>query len=236
MPLRLTRSGIAFNGALSDLDRLREEFERHHCIRIPGLVEPGLLALIQQHVHDSEFYERLHPGVGRELCLNHNKTVGLLHFITNNPDLFWIVRKLTGCGRIGCFAGRVYRMAPDHSHYDSWHSDAIEHRMVALSINLSTAVFTGGSLQIRDLRTNQEACNITNTGFGDGILFRISNLLQHRLTAVGGHTPKTTFAGWFKSEPEYPYVRARIDNPALPRVLGVDPEDLSKQNAKSIGV
>ena len=38
-------------------------------------------------------------------------------------------------------------------------------------------------------------------GNGDAIIFRLASHLQHRNTNVTGSTPKTAFAGWFRSDP-----------------------------------
>jgi hypothetical protein len=42
---------------------------------------------------------------------------------------------------------------------------------------------------------------VTNTGLGDAIVFRLSDDLQHRINEVRGAQPKTAFAGWFRSDP-----------------------------------
>lgn len=38
---------------------------------------------------------------------------------------------------------------------------------------------------------------VHNTGFGDALLFRISEKLTHRVQDVTGDNPKIAFAGWF---------------------------------------
>lgn len=38
---------------------------------------------------------------------------------------------------------------------------------------------------------------VRNTGFGDALLFRISENLVHRVQGVTGEHPKIAFAGWF---------------------------------------
>lgn len=140
-----------------------------------------------------------------------NAASHLLHFLTHDPRLFEVIQQITGCGRIGCFDGRVYRMVPGSQHYDSWHSDMVEHRMIGMSINLSPAVYSGGVFQIRDVDTRQIIHEVANTGLADGILFRLSPQLQHRITDVDGSVPKTAFAGWFQSEPDF-YADLRNQN------------------------
>ena len=201
--IQLTRSGTVFSGSTEDLESLREQFDRHHCIRLPQLLEPGILKVIQERIDQTEFVERAHEGAGVELCMTENISAGLLHFLTNTPTLFRIIEHVTGCGQIGCFTGRVYRTTPGLGHYDVWHTDMMQDRMVGLSINLSTDVFSGGIFQLRKRKWKWIVYQVANTGFGDGILFRIVDHLEHRITTMKGAVPKTAFAGWFRSQPDF---------------------------------
>ena len=127
----------------------------------------------------------------------------LLFFLFNDEKLFEFVQQVTGCEQIGCFSGRVYRVIPGRSHYHVWHTDADKHRMVAGSINLSTEIYCGGALQIRKPQSEQVLHEVSNTGFGDAIFFRISPFLAHRLTDIKGTVAKTACAGWFQSKPNW---------------------------------
>ncbi len=132
-----------------------------------------------------------------------NAVFRLLHFLMHDPRLFEIIRRITGCGRIGCFVGRVYRFVPGARHYDSWHSDVIYHRMIAVSTNLGRGIYTGGIFQMRKAHSLRIIHEAANTGPGDAIIFRISPGLRHRVTTVEGSVPKTAFAGWFCSRPDF---------------------------------
>jgi hypothetical protein len=46
-------------------------------------------------------------------------------------------------------------------------------------------------------------CELPNPGFGDAVLFRIDERLEHRVSNVEGAVPKIAFSGWFESEPDY---------------------------------
>ena len=205
--VQITRSRTAVFDTAARVDAARAEFERHHCLRLPQLLEPGLLQSIQHALDREEFYLRVHEGIGQELCLRSGPTSGLLEFLANDAEFFQAIRRLTGCGPIGCFEGRVYRMAPGAGHYDSWHSDVGQDRLVAMSINLSTDVYSGGLLQIRRTQSSSILCETANVGFGDGIIFRITRELRHLVTAVEGTASKTAYAGWFRSQPEYVELR-----------------------------
>lgn len=184
---------------------MRRQFDQQHYVRLAELLEPRLLNLIQLGIKQAEFQERIHEKIGsnKELCMRSNLTVGLLHFLINSQSLFEVIQKVTGCEQIGSFEGRVYRVIPGYGHHDAWHSDMVDHRMVAMSINLSEDLYAGGILQIRDRQSGQIVHQAANTGFGGAILFRLADHLEHRVTEVEGTAPKTAFAGWFKSQPDF---------------------------------
>src|SRR5215471_3651355 len=139
--IQLTRSSSVISGSRKDLERLQAEFEQQHCIVLPDLLEPGLLRLIQRQVDQAVFYKRIHEKGGNpppvDFCMNSNEmAVTILHLLVNEPGFFQFIQQVTGCGRIGCFAGFLYRLVPYQSSYDSWHDDIVSHRMVAMSLNL----------------------------------------------------------------------------------------------------
>jgi len=201
--VQLTRAGTAVSASAGDVEHLRRQFDRLPCILLPSLLDPGLLHVIQRHIDAATFNPKTHEGIGTEICLTENQAVYTLRFLANDPQLFEVIQQITGCGRIGCFDGRVYRMVPGSQHYDSWHDDMIEHRMIGMSINLSPKVYSGGIFQIHNRNSLQIIHETANTGFGDGIIFRLAPHLQHRITEVDGSVPKTAFAGWFRSEPDF---------------------------------
>ena len=202
--IQVTRSGLVVSATAADLDCLRTQFGRQHCIQLPEFLSPDLLRFIQGRLERGDFHDRIHEKVGLELCLTqHDVALSLLYLLTNDPRLFQLVQQLTGCDRIGCLIGRVYRMVPGSGHYDSWHSDTILHRLIGVSINLSNETYEGGVFQLRDASSKKILCQAANTGAGDAIMFRIADPLEHQITAVTGTASKTAFAGWFKSEPEF---------------------------------
>ena len=201
--IQLTRTGTVFSGSPGDLEQLRLRFDRQHWIRLPQLLEPGLLQLILYRIERADFSPLVHSGIGTELCMRDQINHGLLNFLANDPKLYAIVQQITGCSHIGSFHGRVYRMIPGGGHCDSWHDDMVDHRLVSLSLNLSSEVYAGGVLQMRDRKLGQIVVGVANTGSGDAILFRLSQHLEHRVTEVVGAVPKTAFAGWFQSQPDF---------------------------------
>jgi hypothetical protein len=132
-----------------------------------------------------------------------NATTALLHFLVSGDVFFEVVERITGVSRIGHFDGRVYRMLPNPDHHDTWHDDAGKRRLLAMSVNLSTDIYNGGVLQMRQRESRQILDEVANTGFGDAIIFRVARHLEHRVSNVEGEAAKTAFAGWFFAQPEY---------------------------------
>lgn len=197
----------AFRGSLAvpaitgdELASLRERFRREHHILLPGLVRERLLDRVRRELDAADFEE--HTGIRTELRMRSDRALALLEFLANDPNLFEAVREITGCDRIGAFLGRVYRMLPGPEHEGVWHADLVHGRMVAMSVNLSEAPYSGGLLEIRDEQSKRVLHRIANTGPGDAVIFRLAEGLKHRLTGVQGTVPKTAYAGWFLARPE----------------------------------
>jgi hypothetical protein len=203
--LRIGRLGGTLLASARCLEELRAEFGRRHCVRLRGLLEPGLLEWLLGEIDRATFSTRVHSGIGpnRELCMERNALAGVLHVLFNSDLVFGVVRRIAGCERIENLTGRVYRVVPGHGHFDAWHSDVGDHRMVAMSLNLGREAFSGGALQIREKATRKLLCEVANTGPGDALLFRLRDGLEHRITEVTGTAAKTAFAGWFRSHPPF---------------------------------
>jgi hypothetical protein len=207
--IQIRNTGFAFSVSDEELKRMRDQFGAKKYILLPLFLAAGFLQVIRNKIARAKFFEKVHGDSVRlsvEHCMENNAATAALHLAVNSPEFFQFIQRATGCGRIGCFEGRVYRMVPGQNHYDSWHNDVKDGRILAMSINLSTGVYEGGVLQIRDRESGQVLQEVANTGPGDAIIFRISPTLQHRLTDVTGTEAKTAFAGWFKPSPKYQVV------------------------------
>jgi len=184
------------------LARLRDEFGHRHCLLIPRLFEPALADEIARRVENSDFYRREHAGIGVEACMEVNATLAWLLLLLNDQRMLEVVELITGCGPIGHFDGRVYRLEPSNDHYDSWHDDLGDGRLVALSVNLGREPYEGGSLEVRDRRTGASA-EVRSARTGDALLFELGEHLEHRVLPVTGRSARTVFAGWFKAGPSF---------------------------------
>jgi hypothetical protein len=199
--IQLTRRGAVWNDA--HLASLCRTFDQQQCVKLGGFLEATLLDDIRAQVRRGAFHEFAHGSLATELRLEIGVCTGLLHFLTNDPQLFRLVESVSGCAGIRSFAGRVYRRFPGR-HYDNWHGDATDaRRLIGMSVNLSTEIYEGGVFEIRDVDTERPLASLPNVGFGDAILFRLSHALEHRVSSVRGACPKTAFAGWFFAELDF---------------------------------
>src|SRR5689334_5787201 len=180
-----------------DIERCRIEFDEKHCVLLPKLLEPPLLDFLLERLEQGLWQDRVHEDIGNEVVLEDASARGLLHFVANAPAFLKIVQEITGCGPLTQFGGRIYRFVPNSGHYDSWHNDNGNGRLVAMSVNLSLRGYEGGVFQLREWSSKRILAEIANTGWGDATLFRISGELEHQVTEVTGEQPKTAFAGWF---------------------------------------
>jgi hypothetical protein len=194
--LQITKSGVVFTGSDANLERARADFQRQDWVSLPAILNPELLSMIQQQLAASDI-------TTKSIYPEPNVSDGALLLLLNNPQLFKFIEQIIGCGHIGCFRGRIYRFVPGAKNPLEWHTDLNGTRLVALTINLSTELYQGGVLRIRERKTRRILGEMTNSGFGDAILFRIDNRLEHSVSDVEGTVVKTALAGWFESEPEY---------------------------------
>jgi len=203
MAVRLTRRGLERTASAADLVTARAEFASQHSIVLHGFIEPELLGAIQRQLAREPFLHKMNEGIGTELRLPPGPLSAALEFLTNDRALFSAIEELTECGSIGCFRGRVYRMLPGAGHASDWHSDVSGGRMVTMSVNLSTSIFDGGELQIREAASERMIRRLRNTGAGDAVIFRIDPALQHQVLPLTGSAHRDALAGWFLGSPDY---------------------------------
>jgi hypothetical protein len=126
----------------------------------------------------------VHRGFGRDLQLRKSPAAASLAMLLNDRDLFSILERVTGCGRAGSLIGSVRRAIPGPGNSLGWHSDDLAHRKLAITINLGRKPYAGGRLQIRRRKSGTIVAEVSNTGAGNAIVFRIARKLDHRNTAV----------------------------------------------------
>ncbi len=182
----------------SEVRQFAAAFARDHFIRAPQLIDPELFDPIADGIQSAEYRLREDDDPGTDLRLVDHRLDGALVFLLSDPAIFTIVERVTACPPIRSFVGSVFRMDAG-AHYDEWHDDIAEGRVVALSLNVSRRPYNGGTLQIR--RTGETAIvrEVPNRRYGDAVLFRIAEDLEHRVTPVAPGPPRIAFAGWFRT-------------------------------------
>ncbi|MGC1188512.1 MAG: 2OG-Fe(II) oxygenase [Candidatus Acidiferrales bacterium] len=196
--LQVTRTGVDVFASPEIRQALRERFDREHYLILPRMFSAEMLEMLLDRVGAAVFEARNDNNIAREACMSDALTESLILFLLNNPQLHRVLGEITGIDGIGNFSGRVYRMNSTEGHYDSWHNDVKGDRVLTLSANLSTREFQGGGLQLRRAGASEILHEVRNTGLGDGLVFRISRELEHRVLPVEGDAPKTALAGWFR--------------------------------------
>lgn len=191
-------------GAPEAMSAARGTFEREHCVRLAGFLSGELFEDVAGPLRDAAFAPEAH-GVGHNLMLAEPlPAADLLLFAMNDPRLLESIGRLTGVDGITSFGGRVYRVEPSSGQALEWHDDRGDPaRLVAMSVNLGTEPFAGGTLQIRDRRSGEIVHESANVGPGDAALFRVADFLEHRVAPVEGSVPRTAYAGWFGSHPRF---------------------------------
>lgn len=203
---QITRHGVTTDP--THLDALRSQFAQHHYVMLPRFLEPSLLTYLLRHVEAGPFVLKVEADgaeeFGRVVALpSNNPSLFAYHLMVNRPALFRAVEYVTGCPPIGNFLGRIHRSLPGGDHHIDWHGDTEDHRLVGLNLNLSPAGFSGGAFQMRYPDTERLCAEIANVVLGDAFLFRISPMIQHRLTPLEGEGSRTVAVGWFRAQPEW---------------------------------
>lgn len=205
---RLDRDGFAARAQIGRLVELQREFDSRHIVVLRGLLTDGLLTRVLSEIKHADWL--LHRSeLKTELVMVENRVSALLHFLMHDPQMFEVVQALTGCGPIGRFRGRTYRMLPDAGHTDKWHNDLLPGRVAAVSINLSPEPFDDGAVEMRNAVTGEQIAVSPLLRCGDAVLLRIRQGLAHRVRSVQGTNAKTAFAGFFYTD--------RVSTLAFPR-------------------
>jgi len=201
--IQISRDRTTVTASPDALAAAAARFAAEGVLKLHAFLDGELLETILSLVDRADFVERVHPGIGSELCAAAGVASGTLELLMNDAPLRQFISTLTASGHIGCFEGRLYRLIPGTGHHDSWHSDVGEHRLVAMSVNLSRGTTEGGVLQIRRADSAMVMGEMANDTPGDAVIFRIDPSLRHRVSAVTGGAPRTAYAGWFRASPEF---------------------------------
>ena len=203
MVIRVTHGRTVVQATSGEIESARAWFRAHGFLKLRGLIEPRLLGSLLDAIDRTEFRNRVHEGIGIELSAEEGPVSSALEFLMNDPALAATISSITECGTIGCFEGRVYRLVPQSGHYDSWHSDVGQDRLIAMSINLGRVPYEGGVLQIKRANDAEILGEVENRSTGDAVIFKVHPSLRHRVGPVEGSEPRTAYAGWYRAAPDF---------------------------------
>lgn len=195
---RLVQAGkhsVDLLGSTVEIEAAHEELDRRHCIKLSGFLAPDLLDEIRADLQEAPFRHNIDPTRSVSAVVVSGALFMRLLLMANDDRIRGVVSSLAGIPSPG-FYGRVYRRFPGDTNY--WHSDCIEDRALALSVNLSDGGYGGGALEIRSVDAPDRPSLFTNDVPGDAILFRIRADLEHRQGDVTGTVPKVAYAGWYR--------------------------------------
>lgn len=201
--LRIGREGVKGTATPAELSRLRGRFARRHFIRLPGFVEPELIAFVQEKLKDARFKEFRKGSDVRQKPADPATGV-FLWMLFSDRRLHEFVEVVTGEGPVGSVTGGVFRMIPGAPHRLDWHQDlkhAQGRRFAAMTVNLSPKPVRGGLLQLRLKPRRRPLGEVAYTRAGDAVLFRLRGDIEHRSTELGGTREKTIYSGWFHRRP-----------------------------------
>lgn len=202
--IQIQESGKVILPSPREVRRMRKCFHQDHHLRLPRFIEPALLRDLQREIETSRFRDDHRPAhVGGTFSMARNRLAERFYLLFNDFALFRLIDEITGCGPVGCFFGQVYRYLPSRGHGLIWHTDAHCDRLIALTLNLSLGSFRGGVLEMRRQTNGRPIFSIANTEPASAILFPVSSKFEHRVTEVKGTRTRTTYVGWFHSQPDF---------------------------------
>src|SRR5258708_40064658 len=85
--IRLTRARTLVHGSRDDLARSRRQFEAEGYLKLQGFIEPSLLNVLLDGLDDTPFRNRVHDGIGTQLCGEQGPVPNPLEFLMNDSTL-----------------------------------------------------------------------------------------------------------------------------------------------------
>lgn len=233
--IKLTMRGpVVATGNADAWAAYRQTFRQQHCVLLPQLLDPSVLAYAlprlaneRNRLYVHEDYNRPqdrhlqggHNMRARALMFGHEHPVNnLLYLLLQQRPFLQAVDDICGCdGNLRQVSGRYFELHPRAGHFQTWHQDCAHERILGIVINLSPRRYAGGQFQLRHAVTKQTVATVASE-LGDCHLFRIHRRLEHRTTLVEGTVPRCVYAGWVHGENAQ---RSREDG--LPAATGDEP-------------
>jgi len=204
--MQLGYSGFSFDERVAS--QVREEFALRRAAVIPHFLEAGLAADLARLLESAPGAERVYrESDGRafasDFAFSSTGTPSVaLRLLTNDESLLSGMESATGTRGLRSFDGSIFRHFPARDHYLDWHNDCDGTRIIGMSVNLSTRPYQGGRFRLRRANTEEVLADIHYTQLGWAHIFEIGPKLEHCVTEIVGSEPRTSYAGWCRTEPD----------------------------------
>src|SRR5690349_17775223 len=109
--VQLSKTRLIAKLSAAQLKKKRDFFKKNRFVRFSDILDPEFKKYILKSLHEGEFVTVHPPRVGMELQMKENVMDHALLFVQNDPELFKILHKITGCGLLRSYTGRLYRFA-----------------------------------------------------------------------------------------------------------------------------
>lgn len=190
----------------SRIENYRTEYAETHCVFLPGLLKKNALQNLLNKLDKINFMTKFEMDeknkFGKVLFVPVNDPILFtFQLLFNNKELFTALEKITGCGPIGNFVGRIHR-SEEGDHEIKWHDDTTDTRLLAMTLGLGTERYTGAQFQMREKDTQKITRELGQIEAGDAIIFKIDPQLEHRLAPMESGR-RTVGVGWFRAEPDF---------------------------------
>jgi Rps23 Pro-64 3,4-dihydroxylase Tpa1-like proline 4-hydroxylase len=177
-------------------------FKQRKSVVVKDFLPAELIRLLQSVLPNVKYYQHEYL-IGDEASVQEfvgkPKFMNVMLELMNDPSVIAAVEQLTGHNGLSNFKGRHYRLDSTVKGIE-WHHDLDNHKKVAVSINISNGIFTGGELLIRHKITG-DLQKFHNSGLGDAVLFEVHEDYEHCVLPVTGDVPKLVITGWYHQDP-----------------------------------
>lgn len=199
-PIILSPGGAIVDHDPQAADLWSAQFGLQHAAYFPDFLSGGLGDMIAKICESATFDREYVEGVGdRQIEISDRAGAVLSLALRDRTLLAWLSR-VAGQGDVTTASGSVARLAAGTAEALDWHDDRVEGRRLAITIDLSTQAFEGGTFEMRRKSSGEVVFAHTPSRFGSALIFQVRSDLEHRVLPVTAGGPRTTFSGWFLAE------------------------------------
>ena len=177
----------------------RTLFARDRAIIWPEVFERTLLAKLSALADRAVYRQQGISGVGHREVEQGGLTSTAILVLLRRRELWTWLQDVTGCPPIGAVEGQLAQTTVRAGDGLDWHDDMVgdSQRLLGITIGLGNSDYSGGEFHLRRVGETVNLLNFRHDVPGQGLVFAVSNDLQHRLDPLIEGGPRRIFAGWF---------------------------------------